>query len=574
MGVRAGIAGPARRLAARLRPSWVRTRAGRGGAWRLAALLALASAEPLGAQRGARPAAAERYDLILRGGTVVDGTGNPGYVADVGIRGDRIARIGKLGDAAAGRVVDATGLVVSPGFIDPHSHAIGRIFQLPTADGYVLQGITTVTDGNDGGSPLPLGPFMDSVARLKPSLNLAFFVGHGSVRRAVMGTANRAPTAQELERMKGLVAQAMRDGALGLSTGLAYVPGQYAKTEEVIELAKVAAQYGGIYISHMRDEGGGVLASVKETIRIGEEAGIPVQISHHKVGGRKQFGQSVQSLALMREARSRGADITFDQYPYTASSTGLGLIIPGWAQADNKLEERLTDPAQAAKIRAGMLAFIDERFGDDPSKIQLVRCRSDSSLAGRTMADALKADGKPLTQDAVADKVLELQRDGGCSAIFHSYDEGDVIRLMRSNYGMIGTDGALSLPGDGSPHPRAFGTYPRVLGRYVREQGALPLESAIRKMTSFPAQRLGLQDRGLVREGMVADLTVFDPKTVIDRATYTEPRQNPIGIEYVMVSGQLVVDRGTVTGARPGQVLFGPARRGAGIPRADGVDGI
>jgi N-acyl-D-aspartate/D-glutamate deacylase len=393
------------------------------------------------------------------------------------------------------------------------------------------------------------------------------FVGHGTVRRRVMGTANRAPTADELERMKELVAQGMSEGALGLSTGLAYVPGQYARTEEVIELSKVAARHGGVYISHMRDEGGGVLNSVRETIRIGEEAGIPVQMTHHKVGGRKQFGQSVQSIQLMREARARGVDVTFDQYPYTASSTGLGLIFPAWAHADGKLAERLGDPAQRARIKEGMLAFIDERFGDDPSKIQLVRCDADAAYAGKTIADLLRAEGKPLTQSATADKIIELELKGGCGTIFHAYDEGDVVRFLQSDYGMIGSDGALSAPGDGSsPHPRAYGTYPRVLGRYVREQGVLSLESAVRKMTSFPAQRLGLQDRGLLREGMVADIAVFDPRTVGDRATFEQPHQYSVGVLYVLVDGQLVVERGAHTGARPGRVLYGPARRPAAVP--------
>ena len=301
-----------------------------------------------------------------------------------------------------------------------------------------------------------------------------------------------------------------------MSTGLAYVPGTFAPTDEVVALSAVARDFGGIYTSHMRDEGGGVIASVQETIRIGDEARIAVHISHHKVGGRRQFGQSVQTLALIQSARARGVDVTFDVYPYTASHTGLSLIFPRWAMADDGLNARLTDPKVRDEVKRGMLDFIDERFGDDPARIQLARCSFDPSLGGKTIADLLTAAGRPLTQSATADMVIDLQLKGGCSAIFHAYDEPDVERLMQSPFGMIGSDGSLTRLGDGAPHPRAFGTYPRVLGRYVRERHVLSLEDAVRKMTSFPAARLGLQDRGLVREGMAADLTIFDAAAIID----------------------------------------------------------
>lgn len=498
---------------------------------------------------------ATAFDLLIVGARVIDGTGSPWFQADLGVRGDRIAAIGNLASAAATTRIDARGLVIAPGFIDPHVHARARIFELPDAEGYLLQGLTTVVDGNDGGSPLPLAPFFEKLQAATMSPNLAMFVGHGTIREAVMGTANRRATPAELAKMQELVADAMKDGALGLSTGLAYVPGNYAPTDEIVALAQTARERGGIYISHMRDEGGRVLDSVRETIAIGERAKIPVQISHHKVGGRRQFGQSAQSLELIAAARARGVDVTFDQYPYTASQTGLSLIFPRWALADDALNERLASASQRQEIKTGMLAFIDERFGDDATRIQLVRCGHDASLAGKTIADVLRTAGRPMTQSAIADAVIDLQLKGGCSAIFHAYDEPDVERLMASPFGMIGSDGSLTKPGDGSPHPRAFGTYPRVLGRYVRERKTLTLEDAIRKMTSFPAARLGLSDRGVLRVGMIADITVFDPATIVDVATFADPHHYSVGVRFVLVNGRLTVANGAHTGVRAGRVL-------------------
>jgi dihydroorotase/N-acyl-D-amino-acid deacylase len=507
------------------------------------------------------------FDLVLEGGTILDGTGAQGFVSDVGVLGGRIAEVGDLSRRSALERIDVSGHVVAPGFIDPHTHSRGTIFEIPTADNFVLQGVTTLVEGNDGSSPLDLGQWYDSLtASGGMAPNFAMFIGHGSIRTEVLGSADRAPTVDDLDAMKALVSSGMRDGALGLSTGLFYLPGSFAETSEVIELARVAAADRGIYISHMRNEGDGVFTSVRETIRIGREAGIPVQMTHHKIGAWRNFGRADESIALMAEARAEGVDITFDQYPYTASSTSLSSIIPRWAQEGDRLEERLADPATRRRVVADMVAWIEMRFAGDPSKIQLVSCRFDGSaaggfpanMAGLTLADVLEARQTASAPEAVADLIIEIDQAGGCGAIFHAFHEADVRLLMQSEYGMIGSDGSLVHFGAASPHPRGYGTFPRVLGHYARDLGVISLPEAVRRMTSAPADRLGFSDRGRISIGLVADLVVFDPATVIDRATFEDPHQYPLGIPHVFVGGVAVARDGVITGARPGVVLRGP----------------
>ena len=532
--------------------------------WRLAtALFVLTSAS------GCTP----EFDMVLEGGTVVDGTGAEGFAADVGIRAGLIAEVGDLTGRSTAERLDVSGHVVAPGFIDPHTHSRGTIFEIPTADNFVLQGVTTLTEGQDGGSPLDLAAFYDSLTTTGGTApNFAMFVGHGTIRSEVMDSDDRMPTVDELERMKGYVERAMIDGALGLSTGLFYVPGSFAETEEIIELARIAGEAGGVYISHMRNEDVNVLVSVRETIRIGREATIPVQMSHHKVGGHRNYGQSEASIELMHVARADGVDITFDQYPYTASSTGLSAIIPPWAKAGGGLQDRLADPATRARVEDDIKGFVEMRFADDPSKVQLVSCGIEEhsaaafpeDMAGWTLADVLDSRAAAHTPDAIADLIIDLDQAGGCSAIFHSFDESDVERFMQSEYGMIGSDGRLSHFGEASPHPRGYGTFPRVLGRYVRELGVISLEEAVRRMTSAPADRLGFAGRGRISEGAIADVTVFDPATVIDRATFEQPHQYPVGIPHVFVGGVAVVRDGEVSGMRPGQILRGPGYAGGG----------
>jgi len=506
------------------------------------------------------------FDLLIADGMVIDGTGAPAYRADVGVRDGAIVEIGDLSGRSSSEHIDATGHVVAPGFIDPHTHSRGLIFEIPTADNLVRQGVTTIVEGNDGSSPLDIGTFYDSIATVGGTApNFAMFVGHGSIRSEVIGNEDRAPTTAELETMEAWVRRGMNDGALGLSTGLFYLPGSFAETEEVITLSRVAAAAGGIYISHMRNEDVNVLQSVRETIRIGREAGIPVQMTHHKVGGYRNFGRSAESIALMVEARAEGVDVTFDQYPYTASSTGLSSIIPRWAQAGGGLAERLADPVTRRRVVQDIMAFVEMRFADDPSKIQLVSCGFDEGmgdafpedLSGWTLADLLSDRGVDPTPSAIADLILEIDAAGGCSAIFHAFDEGDIERFMQFEGGMIGSDGRLVHFGETSPHPRAYGTFPRVLGVYARERGVITLEEAVRRMTSATADRLGFGGRGRLEVGGVADITVFDPETVIDRATFDDPHQYPLGIPQVFVGGTAIVRDGVITGARPGVILRG-----------------
>ena len=505
----------------------------------------------------------QSFDILIQGGRVVDGTGTPWVHADVAIRGDRIVRIGHLPDATARRVVVAEGLVVAPGFIDPHTHAVRGIFDVPTADNYLLQGVTTLTEGNDGSSPFPIGEHLNRIATTSISPNWAVFVGQGTIRREVIGADDRPPTPDELVQMQTLVGTAMQEGALGLSTGLFYVPGSFTSTEEVIALSSVAATYGGIYISHMRDEAQRLLDSVRETIRIGEEAGLPVQMTHHKAISRDMWGRSVDSLALVDAARARGVDITIDQYPYTASQTGITALIPQWAQAggNEELIARLEDPETRRRIREEIVYRIEhDRGGGDPANVVIGLCEWDRTLEGKSLADILTSRGTDVTMANAAELVMEIVERGGARAIYHAMDERDVERIMQHAATAIGSDGGVSVFGEGVPHPREYGTFARVLGRYVRERAVLTLEEAVRKMSGATAHRLGLQDRGLLREGLVADIAVFDPDDIIDRATFADPHQYADGMEYVLVNGSLVIDEGTHTGARPGRVLYGPGR--------------
>jgi N-acyl-D-amino-acid deacylase len=513
-------------------------------------------------------AQAPTYDLILVGGTVIDGTGAPGFRADVGIAGGKIAIVSRTPLAAsnARRVIDAKGLIVAPGFIDLHAH-LDPILSMPDAQSHVRQGVTLALGGPDGGGPFPFATYLDSVASRPLGMNVAFLAGHNTIRQAVMGTANRAPTSDELERMKWMVAQSMGEGAFGLSTGLRYVPGFYSKTDEVVALSTVAADSGGIYTSHLREEGLGLIEGVAEAMEIGRLARIPIVLTHHKAVGKPMWGKSTVTLAMVDSARRAGTDVMMDQYPYTASSTGLNVLVPPWALAggNTQLRQRLADPVLKDSITRGVLEYLqNDRGGGDLKRVQFSRVRWDSTLNGKTLYDLVVRQGLAPTMENAVPVILDAVLKGGASTIFHVIDEGDVRRIMAHPMTMIASDGRLNRLGDASPHPRAYGTFPRVLGKYVREEHVLTLESAVNKMTGMPATRLGLRDRGCLHAGCAADVTIFDAARVRDVGTFEDPHHYPEGIPYVIVNGTPVVDGGAFTTNRPGVVL----RRTPGTRRA------
>ena len=500
-----------------------------------------------------------RYDLLISGGTVIDGTGSPRYRADVAIAAGRIATVSRtpIDAALARRRIDATGLIVSPGFIDLHAH-IEPILDMPDAESHVRQGVTLALGGPDGGGASPMGPYLARVDQQKLGLNVAFLTGHNTIRRAVMGTANRAPTPAELDRMRMMVASAMGDGAFGLSTGLRYIPGFYSNTDEVVALAQVAADSGGFYTSHLREEAVGLFEGVAEALEIGRRAHIPIVLTHHKAVGQRMWGKSTVTLAMVDSARRAGTDVMIDQYPFTASHTGIDILMPPWAMAggDSALKRRLADPVLNDSIEKDVIfALINDRGGGDLKRVQFSRVTWDSTLNGKTLYDLVTRLNIEPTIENAAPVVIDVVLRGGARTIFHIIDEGDVKRIMAHPQTMIASDGRLNRLGEAVPHPRAYGTFPRVLGRYVREEKVLTLEQAVRKMTSMPAMRMGLTDRGCLREGCAADVTIFSAERVRDVGTFTDPHHYPEGIPWVIVNGVPVVANGTFTTARPGVVL-------------------
>lgn len=497
-----------------------------------------------------------RYDLVIIRGTVIDGSGAPARGADVAVRNGRIVAVGTIPRGTASETIDAAGLVVAPGFIDVHTHA-DEVAETPRAENFVRMGVTSIVAGNCGGSALDVGEALTRIRQTGVSVNYATLIGHNTVRRAVMGTENRDATVSELARMRSLVWRAMADGAVGFSTGLQYVPGTYAKTPEILDLARIAGNAGGLYASHMRNEGTDLEAAVAETIRIGEVAGCRVQISHLKVDSPSRWGSSAQALALIDAARARGLDVQADQYAYTAASSTLGIRFPAWALEGGQLaiSGRLNNPGTWAKIKTETRALLAERGLEDLSFAVVASYTPDPSLQGLSIKQVAARLKGSVSADAQLEAARELMLGGGASMVYHFMAEGDVVRIMRHPWVAIASDSGVLVPGEGSPHPRGYGNNARVLGEYVRSRHVLGLEEAVRKMTSLPAQHFRFDRRGLIKEGYAADITIFDAGTVIDKATFEKPHAFAAGISYVLVNGVAVVRKGQHTGARPGEIL-------------------
>lgn len=515
-------------------------------------------------QSGDEAAEPEPLVTVLRGGTVYTGENQEPLLADVWIRGDRIVAVGEAGDLAADTVIEVSGLVVTPGFIDLHSHAVRQddirsgLYRWPAAENLLRQGVTTVIGGPDGWSPLPLEDSFRRYEEQGATVNYGSFVGHGAVRESVMGLDDRPPTQEELESMRGIVDSAMRDGAFGLSSGLVYIPGSFSETNEIVALAEVAGQHGGIYISHMRNEALEVLESVQELVDIAEAAGLPAQITHAKAMGTAMQGRSKDLLALVDEAVARGVDITLDQYPYPAGSTGLTVQFPRWSRdgGDVALARRLQDPELRARIHASLVYELTEVRGRaEAANVQLAYCNFDHSLDGLNLAELLQFQEREVSIENAATLILELQDSGGCQAIYHAMHPEDVVTILKHPRTMIAADGGIEIPGSGHPHPRNYGTFARVLGRYVRELEVLPLHTAVNKMTRMPADRIGLASRGRIETGAIADIVVFDHGAIHDRATFADPHQYAEGMHHVFVAGEAVMLDSELTGARPGRVL-------------------
>ncbi|PKD18662.1 aminoacylase [Salegentibacter salinarum] len=500
---------------------------------------------------------AQDYDLIIRNATVYNGLGDEPRVQDIAIILDKIVTIGDLKDKTAARSINANFKAVAPGFIDTHAH-IENIRELPAAESAMRQGVSLLIGGADGGGPEDFPAYLDQVRELKLGVNVGYQVGHNSVRERVLGTENRHPSEEELLEMQELVAQAMNHGAFGLSTGLTYVPGTYSETEEVIALAKVAAAHGGFYSSHIRDESLGLIEAVSETIEIAEKADITVVLSHHKALGAGMWGASDRTLKMVDSANAAGLDVRLDQYPYTASSTGISALIPSWALAggSDRFKKRLEDKTLRDSIEKGILYnIIHVRVGDELERLQFRKFDWKPELQGKTMEDWLEMEGLESTPVNAVNLIIEAQKNGGAQMIYHVMHGDDVNRIMKHAKTMIASDGKLSQPGKNHPHPRSYGSFPRVLGVYARDKRVLSLSEAIKKMTSMPADLLGLNNRGRILEGCIADLVIFDSEKIKDMATFEEPHQYPQGIETVIINGQISLEDNKLTEAASGKLL-------------------
>ena len=500
---------------------------------------------------------AQQADLIIKNGKILDGTGNSWFYADIAVKDGKIIKIGALNAWKATTTLNATGLIVSPGFIDVHTHIEGDERKNPTATNFIYDGVTSVVTGNCGLSETNLGRYFSMIDSLHLSINTASLIGHNDVRKAVMGSANRDPSEAELQRMESIVEKAMNDGAVGLSTGLIYIPGTYSKTTEIVRLAKIAAAHHGVYASHMRDEADSVTQAIEEALHIGREANIPVEISHFKLSGQQNWGRSKETIPMIIKARSEGLDVTIDQYPYTASSTSLSTLIPDWILADGEdsIKARLARTTIRKEVVQYMIKKLQKRKLKHFSYPVVASFKADSSYNGKSIEEVNLLKGKPHTAKEEATTIIEMMEQGGAGMVFHGMSDKDVANIMQYPFNMFASDASIRVFGSGNPHPRGYGTNARVLSKYVRDEKIISLEEAIRRMTSLPAQKFQLKDRGILREGFAADIVVFDEKTVQDQSTYNKPHQYSTGFKYVIVNGKITVNDGVHNGSRNGMVL-------------------
>lgn len=501
------------------------------------------------------------FDLVIKNGRIVDGTGNPWFYGDVAIKKGRIEQIGKVDASKAKRVIDAKNQIVAPGFIDVHGHIEGGIEKSPLSENMLQMGVTSIITGNCGFSNTDLQKWFSELSKLGISMNVGSLIGHNAVRKQGMnGDFDRPPTETELNKMQAVVAKAMKDGAVGFSTGLEYVPGIYAKTDEIVALAKESGSRGGIYTTHMRDEGIAVEDAIAESLKVGELASCPVEISHFKISAKKRWGFSETTLQMVENARLKGHQVTIDQYLYTAGATYIDIIFPAWVfdGGESKVKENLTNPETRQRVRDEMLAKAANQGFEDVNFVQITNYEKNPAFVGKRLKEIAKEFKKDDSPQAQAELAIEMRLNGGAGVIVHKMSEEDVNRIFLKPFTMIAADaGILDINSQSSPHPRGFGNNARVLRIYVREKKLVSLEEAIRKMSSLPAQTFGLWDRGILRPGMAADIVIFDENTVTDRATFQQPKQYPTGFSYIIVNGQITIENGKHNGTKAGQVLRG-----------------
>lgn len=500
---------------------------------------------------------AQQADILIKNGKILDGTGNSWVYGDIAIQTGKIVAMGKLTKWTATKTIDASGLIVAPGFIDVHTHIEGEEKRQPTADNFIYDGVTTVVTGNCGGSNVNIANYFTMLDSLKLSINVATLIGHNDVRKAAMGSANRDPSEEEMKKMESIVEQAMKDGAVGLSTGLIYIPGTYSKTEEVVRLAKAASKYNGVYASHMRDEGDSVTNAIEEALHIGREAKMPVEISHFKLSGQQNWGRSKETIPMIIKARQEGMDVTIDQYPYTASSTSLSTLIPDWVLADGQdsIKARLAKPEIRKQVSDYMLKKLKKRKLKNFSYPVVASFRADSSYNGKSIEEVNLLKGRKHKAKEETETIIEMMEQGGAGMVFHGMGDADVKAIMQYPFNMFASDASIRVYGSGNPHPRGYGTNARVLSKYVRDEKVITLEEAVRRMTSLPAQKFQLQGRGLLREGFAADIVIFDADKVQDQSTYDKPHQYTTGFKYVLVNGQVTLDESKHNGTRAGTTL-------------------